>query len=127
MYTLENDPTIRQLTVKDGVVTDQHGVALSPQETAGFNHILRPARFRFNAQMFVDLTGTPQHFWETLSDQEKKELLAKIDPELQRIVKKSKIYREAKLKKVYKRRSARAVNSRNRKIAEAESTTTQNG
>jgi hypothetical protein len=126
----DNQPDVRQLTCKDGKVFDQYGVELSVQETNGFNHILRPQKVRYNAKMFADLTNTPIHFWEQATDVNKQYLMSIIEPELERLGKKLFKYRELSLKKVYKRRSARAVNSRNRKIAEAEKSeniATQNG
>jgi hypothetical protein len=108
------NPRFTKLTVKDNIVTDSNGNVLSEQDTNGFNNIIRTHKIDYNAKLFAGLTGTPYHSWTKLTDKEQEALMKFIQPELDKISKKAKTFRENKLTKVFKKRSERANRIKNK-------------
>ena len=116
--TLEMCPDVRILKhLENGDIVDQHGVILTEKETMGFNHILRTGQlnnkgFRYNANLFSEMTLTPQHFWETASQKNKEYVMSLIEDDLAKITNKLFKYRELEVKKIMKRRSIKAYETR---------------
>jgi hypothetical protein len=108
------NPRFTKLTVKDNIVTDSNGKVLTEQDTKGFNNILRQHTINYNAKLFAELTGTPYHSWIKLTDKEQEALMKFIQPELDKISKKAKTFRENKLTKAFKKRSERANRVKNK-------------
>ena len=98
-------------------IIDEKGQIISEKETQGFNHILRSAT-GYNAALLATLTNTPIHFWKYASAEIRKKVKEQIMPALALIVPNLQEIREQELKKIYVKRSRRAVNARIRKNQE---------
>ena len=115
-YTFENDPNIEKFYLKDGEVFDSQGKKVPASVTKGINLAIRKKSFDYNASLISRITGTPIHFWQQASQPKKDIIMKIIEPDLKVLEQKLANYREEELKKVYNKRSRRAINSRKNKI-----------